>query len=171
MFFLNISNESHQTQLDQKESKPIKTGGFTESVGWAHHNPLPSIHLGASRRHLFTLSRFAVVAGFGGRAEDEHVAGRAGPDLEQDRPQRRAGASSGRRPGRWGRSTGAPGQLEDRLPCLGGGHSEAFWDVWNLNHLILISILVGFLGTTFGVWFFVELFSVVFPNFSVVLRL
>ena len=35
------------------------------------------------------------------------------------------------------------------------------WDVWNLIHLISISILVGFLGATFGVWFFVELFSVV----------
>ena len=118
-----------------------------------------------------TLSRFAVVAGFGRRAEDEHVASIAEAARKRHRPQRRAGASSGRRPGRWGRSTGAPGQLEDRLPCLGGGHSEAFWDVWNLNHLISISILVGFLGTTFGVWFFVELFSVVFPNFSVVLRL
>ena len=37
--FFNISNESHQTQLDQKEYKLIKTGGLTESVGWAHHNP------------------------------------------------------------------------------------------------------------------------------------
>ena len=109
-----------------------------------------------------------MVAGFGRNAEDEHVASRSEPESEQHRRQRRTGASSGRRPGWWGRSTGAPGQLEDRLPCLGGGHSEAFWDVWNLNHLISISILVGFLGTTFGVWFFVELFSVVFPNFSVV---
>ena len=126
MFFLNISNESHQTQLDQKEYKPIKTGGFIESVGWAHHNPPLSIHLGSSRRHLFTLSRFAVVAGFGRNAEDEHVAERAVPAPEQHRRQRRTGASFGRRPGWWGRSTGAPRQLEDRLPRLGCGHSEAF---------------------------------------------
>ena len=126
MFFLNISNESHQTQLDQKESKPIKTGGFIESVGWAHHNPPLSIHLEASRRHLFTLSRFAVAAGFGRNAEDEHVAGKAGPGQQQHQPQRRTGASFGRRPGWWGRSTGAPRQLEDRLPRLGSGHSEAF---------------------------------------------
>ena len=86
----------------------------------------PSIHLGASRRHLFTLSRFAVVAGFGRNAEDEHVASRPDPVREPHRRQRRTGASSGRRPGRWGRSTGAPGQLEDRLPRLGGGNSEAF---------------------------------------------
>ena len=67
-----------------------------------------------------------MVAGFGRRAEDEHVAAIAGPGGEQHRRQRRTGASSGRRPGWWGRSTGAPGQLEDGLPRLGGGHSEAF---------------------------------------------
>ena len=73
-----------------------------------------------------TLSRFAVAAGFGRNAEDEHVASSAVPVREQHRRQRRAGASSGRRPGWWGRSTGAPRQLEDRLPRLGSGHSEAF---------------------------------------------
>ena len=72
----------------------------------------------------FHLVPFAVVAGFGRNAEDEHVASRAVPGLQQDRRQRRTGASSGRRPGWWGRSTGAPGQLEDRLPRLGCGHSE-----------------------------------------------
>ena len=92
-----------------------------------------------------------MVAGFGRRAEDEHVAESAGPGRQQHRRQRHTGASSGERPGWWGRSTGAPGQLEDRVPRLGGGHSEAFSDVWNLNHLISISILVGFLGATFGV--------------------
>ena len=111
----------------------------------------PSIHLGTFVVTLSTLSRFAVAAGFGRRAEDEHVASRAEPALEQDRRQRRTGASSGRRPGRWGRSTGAPRQLEDRLPRL----SEVailrhFLDVWNLNHLISISILVGFFWS--NVW-------------------
>ena len=114
---------------------------------WGGHTTTPpSIHLGTSRHHLFTLSPFAVVAGFGRNAEDEHVASRAVPGLQRHRRQRRTGASSGRRPGWWGRSTGAPGQLE-RLGC---GHSEAFLkNVWNLNHLI--SILVGFFGATFGV--------------------
>ena len=73
-----------------------------------------------------TLSRFAVVAGFGRNAEDEHVAAIVVPARQRHRPQRLAGASSGQRPGRWGKSTGAPGQLEDRLPRLGGGNSEAF---------------------------------------------
>ena len=127
MFFLNISNGSHQIQLDQKESKLIKTGGFTESVGWAHHNSPFLYTLDRLVITFSTLSRFAVAAGFGRNAEDEHVASRAEPERQRHRPQRRAGASSGRRPGRWGRSTGAPRQLEDRLSRLGCGHSEAFF--------------------------------------------
>ena len=95
-------------------------------MGWAHHNPTFYTPWNV-RRHLFTLSRFAVAAGFGRNAEDEHFASSAEPERERHRPQRRTGASSGRRPGWWGRSTGAPRQLEDRLPRLGCGHSEAFF--------------------------------------------
>ena len=133
----------------------IKTSLFTESVGWAHHNPLLLYTLERLVVTFSTLSRFAVAAGFGRNAEEEHVAAKAVPGRQRHRPQRLAGASSGRRPGRWGRSTGAPGQLEDRLPRLGGSHSEAFWGCLDFESFDFdFDFGWIFCWATFGVRFF-----------------
>ena len=136
-FFENISNESHQTQLDQKESKPIKTGGFTESVGWAHHNPpfyTPWI-VSSSPFPPCPVSRWSQALAEGlKRNTSLQMLSLRGNKIGD------SGAQA-RRQGSW------------RIGCRASEVAilRHFWDVWNLNHLISISILVGLLGATFGV--------------------
>ena len=159
-------------------SKRIKTyqnGRIHWKCGVGPPQPPLSIHLEASRRHLFhpfppcPVSRWP-------QALAEML--KTNTSLERlDLYGNKIGPSGAQAPpladGRGGGEGPRERQGSWRIGCRASEVAilRHFWHVWNLNHLISISVLVGFFWATFGVWFFVELFSVVFPNFSVVLRL